>query len=1033
MSGVLFRLLARGPGLWLEAGGRGEKAGTPKEQSLLAILLLSPNKAVSVDKISDHVWDESPCRASRETIERYVTKIRGRLRGLFGDRVKIIGKQGTYRLETAPETIDVHLFDLRRREAIAAERQGCLERAIKLYREAEGLFDGEPLSGFTSAWAREVRQDLEEKFFQVRKRRTALQVRLGRYDEVLDELADLVEQRPDDHVLVGNLMTALAATGRRADALKAYRRHRDHLVETQGIEPDRSLRELQRRILQGDGDVTGAGRRKVPGPCRLPADIPHFVGRKAELEQVGIVLADRPGGGVVVIEGMPGVGKTALAVHAAHRLAADYPDAQLYLDLKAHDRTSPPLTPRVAITRLLAMLGDTQARPSLSLDELSARWRARMADSRALLVLDDAAGLEQVRPLLPADPEHWDGLVIVTTRDRVEPRGVRRIPLGTLAADEVAEMWHHLTGERLDPALRRRLWSGCAGLPLAVEALARRGGVPGGDPHRPIREVCEAVERSYRRLTPERQRAFRRLGLLPGDDTAMDVATQVIDPTAQDPRAEIAALARSHLVDLAGEGATERVRLHPLIRAAAAELARNTETTGDIRALGSRVLRHYLRTAEADDGALFPHRWRMISLSDRERFTRPTVADAFAWFEAEWRTILSLAKYAAEHEWQAECADLMHLVAEYLDFRGRHAEAAEGHERAVRACRDIGDRLGRARALLDLAFARFRTANCEEAVNHLWAAQRIFSAERRPREIGRCLELHGLVRWSQEEHRRALALFEDAEEYYRKAGDRKGVADTLRHKGMAKWSTGRYPDAERLFDEALGIYRELGDRIGEMKALTGKGHVAQHMARHRDADRLFRESSAIYRELTGEENHAILDHNQGDLHKYKRRYETALECYERALCSYRSAGNRRYEAEVLNAMGEACLGLGRTNEALEHFKRAQRLAEEISCRSQLARALVGLADIDRELGRHEDATRLYMDAHNLARTIDDLRQLALIIDRLAHVRLDEDHRDEARWLWWEARYLYRQIGLHAFAEEIDLKLKMLGDRAFDDK
>jgi len=1009
------------------------RAGTPKEQCLLAILLLSPNQPVTVEEISDRVWDARPPFGSRKTIERYVTSLRGRLRRLFGDRVQIIGKQGTYQLTVDPETIDVCRFERLRRDASDAAHQDNLERAIELYREAESLFGGEPLSGLPSAWARRKGRDLTEKLSLVRRERIELELRLGRYSEVLDELAGLMEQPPDDQTLVRHLMTALAATGRRTDALAVFRRFRVHLIETYGMEPDWELQELHQRLLSADEDLAGHRRRERHGPRWLPPDIPHFVGREAELEQIGIVPADRLGGGVVVIEGMPGVGKTALAVHAAHRLATSYPDAQLYLDLKAHDRTSPPLNPRVALAQLLAMLGDTQARPSLPFDELFARWRAQMAGLRALLVLDDAADLEQVRPLLPANPERWAGLVIVTTRNRVEPHGVRRIPLGTLSVHEVAEMWDRLTGKQLDPVAYRRLWSFCTGLPLAIHGLARSGGLCANESRQQIPEVHEAVERSYRRLAPEQQRAFRRLGLFPGDDLTVDVARLVIDAPPEAARAQIDALVRGYLLDWADAGDTTRFRLHPLVRAVAAELARKNETERDIRALDKRVLRHYVRATEAVDHALFPHRWRMISLSNSERHDRPSPAAALAWLDAEWRTILSLAKHAAEHEWQAECADLMHLVAEYLDLRGHHAEAAEGHARAVRACRDIGDQLGRARALLDLAFARFRIADYLRSAACVEEARPIFRAYDMPQAIAKCVELYGLACWMRDRRQESLALWDEAEDLYRKVGDRKGLADILRHKAMARWSIGRYVDADRLSDEALRVYREIGDRIGEMKTLNDKGHMAQRAARHRHADRLLRDAAVIWRELTGEESHAILDHNQGDLHRYKGRYETALEYYERALDAYRSTENRRYEADVLNGMGESYLGLGRIADALDHFHRARDLAARIGCPSEKARALAGIADVDRELGRPEEAVERYAEALEIVRIIGDPLQKAALLDRYAHVLVDCDRQEDACVRWRQARNLYEDIGMHEFAAEIELKRSILGGRAFDDE
>lgn len=1045
MNGVIFRLLTRGPGLWLDVGGRGHRAGTPKEQCLLAILLLSPNQPVSVGQISERVWGGRPPHKSHSTIEKYVGNIRRRLRQLFDDRVRIRGKQGTYTLEVDPETIDVFRFHRLRDEAMVAARQGELERAIALYREAESLCGAEPLSGLEGSWAQRMGQDLADTLFRVRRERIGLELRLGRYADALDELPAMARAKPDDQVLVGHLMTALAHTGRRADALAVYRRTRAYLTENLGIEPDRKLFELHQRILDGrelpkgeppEGEFpaqarsvrTPEERRDAPAPNELPADIPHFVGRERELELIARVRADRRGGGLVVIEGMPGVGKTALAVHAAHRVAARYPDARLYLDLRTHDAERPALDARTALGELLTRLGVPRREIPDTLDERAALWRGRVAGLRALVVLDDADGLEQVLPLLPGRLDRWGGLILVTTRTRTEliPE-MRRIPLNVLPADEAARLWSRLTGDhaehdRAERGAARRLRRRCAGLPLAIVELARRGTADEGLPRRPPR-VDEAVLRSYRRLTPDQRRAFRRLGLFPGGDFPLDVVRVLTESSPEVALGHVEALLRCHLID---EGASGRFRFHRLVRSVAYDLARRDDPARDIRRAEGRLLRHYLQAADAADRALFPHRWRTLTPPAPDGHEPPALAAARDWFDAEWRTVLDLARYAAEHEWKSHCARLMHLLAEYLDFRGCYTDAAQGHALAVRACRDTGDQMGVARAALDLAFARYRTAYYTEAVYQAKEARRIYEARGRRREQARCLELHGLACWEQDERREALALWEEAAEHYREAGDRKGIADILRHKAMARWSMGWYAESGRLCDEALRIYREIGDRVGEMKTLNNKGHVAQSTARHREADLLYRQASAICKETTGRDNHAILDHNQGDLHKYKKRYETALECYARALAAYRKADNRRNQADVLNGIGEAYLELQRIEHALDHFHQAKRLAADIGCHSEEARALAGLAAVHREMDRYDHAMGLYEAALSMARSIGDPRLEAFIVDGVAHTQWDRGRHELARVRWRQARRLFADIGLHEFAKEIEIKLETLG-------
>ncbi|MEV5411265.1 BTAD domain-containing putative transcriptional regulator [Thermopolyspora sp. NPDC052614] len=1024
MNGVIFRLLTRGPGLWLDVGGREQTAGTPKEQCLLAILLMSPNQAVSVEKISDRIWGEPPSDTTRRTIDRYVTKIRRQLRPL-ADRVRIIGKQGTYTILVDPESIDVCRFNRLHIEADAAAQQDALERAIELYRAAESLCGGDPLAGLPGTWARAMGRVLADKLFEIRRARIALEVRLGRYTKALNELPGMVEQRPDDEILAAHLMTALAASGRRTEALAVYRTTRAYVVETTGLEPGRHLVKLHQRLLRADDELTDEPLGDVPRLNPFPDDVPHFVGREREMELIAAVRADRKGAGLVVIEGMPGVGKTALAVHAAHHLADGYPQGRLYLDLKAHDPEQPPLDARTALAELLRMTGVPPSRIPATLDERSAMWRKRAATLRAIVILDDADGLEHIRPLLPGDPDQMSGLMLVTSRVRVDLiPGMRRVPLRELTERDSATLWSRLTDDGPPPVATRRMLRICAGLPLAIHELALRLREPGGNPLiRRVPKITEAVRLSYRRLPAERQRAFRRLGLYPGEDMTVDVVS-VLTGMARDAAEELVdALLRRHLIE---EGEHGRYRLHRLVRGVARDLARQDDPARDNRAAERRLLCHYIQAVDAADRALFPNRWKTFTVPENDGREPLDSATAQAWFDAEWRNVLKLARYAAEHEWQAQCAQLTHLMAEYLDFQHLYAEAAQAHTLAVRACGDTGDRLAMARAALDLGLVRFRTAFYDESIHQVEKARGIYEAHGCLREKAKCLEWLGLAHYGKDRRRKALAVWGEAADIYRDLGDKKGTADVLRYGAMARWGLGRFADSDRLFDEALRIYREIGDRYSEIKTLNNKGHVAQSTARHREADRLYRQALVILKNLTGQDNHAILDHNQGDLHKYRKQYETALECYGRALAAYQESGDRQNQIDVLNGIAEVYLDMARPEVAFRHFQEAKIMAEDVGCRSQEARALAGIAATRRDLDHHEFALRLYDEALAMVREIDDPLQQAKILDGQALTLLRSGDRDGARMAWREARGLYEDMGLSEFAEAITLHLQTHG-------
>ncbi len=566
-------------------------------------------------------------------------------------------------------------------------------------------------------------------------------------------------------------------------------------------------------------------------------------------------------------------------------------------------------------------------------------------------------------------------------------------------------------------------------MPLAITQLI--GGsrdATGSSLIRDMPRVRDALHLSYRRLPPDQQRAFRRLSLYPGHDMTAEMVSVLADTPVEAAGPLIDSLLRRHLME---EGESGRFRLHRVVRRVAYDLARNVDHERETRATVRRLLRHCLRAADAADRAMFPHRWKALTVPENDRWDLPALSTARDWFDAEWRNVLALARYAFEHEWKTECAQLTHVLAEYLDFRHLLTEAAEGHALAIRACRDIGDDLGVARASLDLCLARFQTACYRDAAYYAGEALSFYEARGHRREMAICYERLGLACWGKDERRLALAFWDDAEDLYRELADRKGIADILRHKARARWNIGQYGEMKRLYDEALVIYKEIGDRLGEMKTLNDKGYVAQTMARHRDADTLYRRAGEIYKEITGQENHAILDHNQGDLNNYMRRYEIALDCYERALTAYRMAGHRRNQADVLNGMGEAYLGLGRSSAALGHFEQAKGLAAEIDCTSEEARALMGIASSQREMDNHELALDTYKNALSLARAIDDRRQQAMILDEQALTLSRCGRSDLARAVWRHAFGLCEDIGLQELARDIKLKLQTLGGVSMD--
>ncbi|MFC7386802.1 AfsR/SARP family transcriptional regulator [Sphaerisporangium rhizosphaerae] len=1035
---------------------------------MLANLLLVPGRSLAMDVIADHVWGERPPAKARENLASYVSRTRRRLRDAVGERIRIEARGSTYTLEIDPETIDLYRFRALYRQAVAVAGSGDAGHAVRLFKQAEVLWQGEALAGLPGAWAMSMREVLTREGASARRERLDLELRLGRHTEVVGELRHLLVAQPADETLAAQLMTALYRGDRRAEALETYRRVRRHLVDTLATEPGPRLSELHQRILRGDAElaVTPIYRRgeAVPQPDTLPSDMPHFTGRQREIEAVRAMRA-RSGGLVVAIQGMPGAGKSALAVHLAHELAPRYPDASLRLDLRAHDPVQPPLDTPAALFTLLRMLGIPASRIPRSSAERSAMWQAELAYRRAVVILDDASGPDQVRPLLGGSPA---SLVLITSRAGFDGTdGVRCVPLGVLSSEEATELATRLCGGHVERAAVREVVRLSGGLPLAITLRAGRVGAGssgvavgraenGGPPEsggpslyspplsgsslsgpslrgpdrRPAtwhvaaevhEELGQAFELSYRNLAEDQKQAFRRLALSPCRDITDEMAGALCGTTAAGAGPLIEALARHHLLQQTAPG---RHRFHDVVRSYAHHLARREDPESDRRRSIARLLQHYQEAAESAV--------RALRLSDggadgevRDGGTRADVAGVRRWLADEWSTVLQLAQYAAAHEWKALCARLTRVMADYLDTEGHWEDAAAGHLTALHACRELGDLRGIAQAARDLGFVRFRTGRHEDALQHTQEALSLYRSLDDRRAEARCLDQIGVVHWASAHYREALAHCEEARAIYRSVRDMKGEADALGHSGIVYWHLGRYRDSLDLLARALAAYRCIGDLRGEAKTLNNMGDVHKHRGYHRDAVRLYEESSDIFEKIAGRQNHAILHSNRGDVHQYKGRHVAALECYRSAMATFQETGDRRNQADILNGIGTTYLLMGCAEESLVHFEKAKGLAEEIADSYQAVRALVGIGDVHGSARRHVSALDTYRQAIVIARTIGDLYQEAQIHKRMADAFCYLDGPGAARINWRQAYSLLKELGLPE-AEDVGIRLQALG-------
>jgi DNA-binding SARP family transcriptional activator/tetratricopeptide (TPR) repeat protein len=1032
-----FRVL--GP-IELWSASRPQDLGPARERCVLAILLLTPRTIVPAETLIDRLWDTRPPAKARESLSAYIARLRASLRQAVSDNVQLAGRARGYVLDVDPETVDLHQFRRLRRRADTLAASGDHDQAATLLREADELWRGPALAGIDGDWVARMRGSLEEERRAAILERVECELALGRHADLIGELHHLLAQYPLDETFIAYQMIALYRSGRPGDALGLYRETRHRLVEEQGTEPGLALSELHQRILQRDPELAGKPAARPPArvsppdtlparisrPDTLPPETAEFVGRDEELSQLIGEQGDAPR--VSMIVGMPGVGKTALAVHAARILAGQYPDGVLYLNFHSHDPGSPSLDVGEALRRLLQMLTGSATQIPESPSERAALWRAQLSRRRALVILDDIAALDQIDLLLPAGGR---SLVLVTSRYGISDLAdARALTLDVLPVDDAVALFRRIAGGRAhDDAEVASVVELCGRLPLAIQLtagrLARdhpsRLGDLASELSRPPARIespevtamdwVPAFELSYRALQSGHQEFFRRLGLSPATQISPHAAAALAGVSLAGAEEAIGALLDHHLLSRAPGG---QFVFHDLIRGYAAMCAQRDESPSVRRQSIGRLLDYYLHTADLADRELYPFRRRMPVTVTRPPGSVPSLAtqeEAVAWLEAEWRNVLQAAQYAARHEWKSKCADLIHALAGFVRVRAYWDEAIAAQALALQAARDIADPGRIAQAALELCEVSQETGRHDEMLPLAEGAASIYRSQADRRGEAHALDQIGMAHARTSRYREALAYFHEARILYRAAGDEHGVADTLSHSAITCWHLGRHPDAMDHLNEALALYCAAGDRRGEAKTLNNLGRMQLMSGYHRDALDAYQRSLTIFAEIGGAQNEAILYHNIGCVYDYKGSYEEALAAYRRALSIFREIGDLPNQAYVLNDTGAIYRKAECYDEALLHHEQARLVAEDIGNQSQQVIALRGIADVCRSSGRYGEALDQYTAVLKLAREIGDPYEEAKILEGIAETTLSTRRPDAARILFRQALDIFERLGV----------------------
>jgi DNA-binding SARP family transcriptional activator/tetratricopeptide (TPR) repeat protein/Fe2+ transport system protein FeoA len=919
--------------------GQARPLGGPKQRAVLVALLLRANNVVPTSQLLQLVWSDVP-NSAESNLRTYLTRLRRLLRVPGEQQSRLLTQRGGHLVVVRAGELDVTGFEELARKGEKADEHSLarqhFERALSVWRGK--ALDNVPLGPPLAAEAARLetrREHVHEQYLQAR-------LALGEHEELLPELRALVLCNPLRERLACMLMVALHRSGRRAEALKVFRQARTRLVEELGVEPGVELRDLHQSLLadqdpdrgvpvlsQGlvakfeanqsttaadptrSGSVPGTNghgrphrfrlprparnavftrpgvplpRRGLARPAQVPVDLATFTGRSAELAQlVGPQSAPAPGSCLITaVDGMAGVGKTTLVIHAAHQLMTGYPDGQLYLDLHGFTNGVEPLTPHEALHRMLHALDVPAGEVPAGTEERAGLYRSLLASRRMLVVLDNAHDEAQVSPLLPGAGDHR---TLIASRKRLI--GLPQVQSLSLEVPPLAEAialfmrlstTNRLSGE--PPELIEEIVELCGRLPLALRIAAARLA------HRPswnlryLRErlvderqrlgelrtgeygVIAAFARSITDVGAESQRMLTVLGLLPGSDIELPAAAALAGSSVPAADRRLEELVDAHLLRHTAPG---RYEFHELVHALVAERARTAEPV-EVRSALRRVLDYYLHAADAAHRLIHWERSHRELAPADPPVTPPHFGgpdEALSWFDRAEPTLLHLIRTAEDNDLLTHAWQLSVRLQGYLDARQRWADGIAAYEVALKAVRRLGNRFAECELLLGVAFG--------------WT------------QLG--------------QHTKAIAHYASAMSMCRKIGHH--CAETFSAMGLAEvyGRQHRLDEAIRYHERALDVYHRVDDIHGFLAALDYLGGAYREHGVHLTAIQRYRQA-AEDSERAGNDSDALRYRiHLGETHRILGHYDEAVEIIMRALDVHTTTGDRRVTSYAQAVLG----------------------------------------------------------------------------------------------------------------------------------
>ncbi|GAA2430640.1 tetratricopeptide repeat protein [Actinomadura vinacea] len=841
------------------------------------------------------------------------------------------------------------------------------------------------------------------------------------------------------------------------------------------------------RVYQAAGDqYIHEGLPAAPAAVTntLPRDTFAFEGRDQELRELVDAVRRRTEAGellpIYTIDGMPGVGKTAFAVHTAHLLADGFPDGTLFVDLHAHTAGQLPVEPADALGSLLSIVGVAAQYIPAGMDARAAMWRDRLAGKRVLLVLDNAAGHHQVEPLLPGTE---NCLVLVTSRRRLSALGATvPLPLGVLSAAQATALLATLSGRDLSgiEAAADTVVRLCGHLPLAISLLAGRLR------HHPswlvedlIEDLADAQTRldelqaedtavattfelSYQRLPEDRKAFFRRLGLHPGEDIDDQAAAALAGIPLVQARRHLTALHDDHLID---EPRRRRYRMHDLIRDYTRALAGHDGPSKGEEAIG-QLFDYYQRTAALADRHLGPAlRTNIPANPGVSDSPVPTTREtALHWMETERANLLACAEHtirqnqhprllrfaeamagflrqagpwdraieihraataAAEHDADppAQAKALVHLtIVQYLS--GAYPPAREAAKRALTLYRDLGDLPGQAAALCHLGIIHELTNEHEPATQALERSLALYRCLDDRKGQADAITHLGIVRYWSSDYPGGSELLEQAVMLYREVGDLPGQANASYHLGLIRWLIDDYPGAAEALEKSMTLHRGSGNRLGMAEAQNWLGAVWRTIGEYEAATRAQSDALAVFREMGSRFDEAEALYNLGVTSWSTEDYDTAAEFLEASLLACRELDNPLGEADSLCVLGSVHRHTGDHAKATELLDKSLTLYRELDNELGEAATLNEIGALLFASGRHAEALEHYEFALRLARSVNGPFEEAVALAGIGRHAHHERETVTAIAHFRDALAILQRIGAAA-AKKMELELTAL--------